>query len=123
MKITVDDMEVMIMGKRISVMVMLTALLLLVLSTVTFAASPINKDGYCKGIRLAGKVKVVEYNADIKVKIVSSFPDLRVKAVEHFPDDIGEWQFVDYGEDFTIQYVDSFPDIKIEFVEHWPGVE
>lgn len=123
MKMTVDDMEVMVMGKRFGVMAMLTALLLLVLSTVAFAASPINKDGYYKGIRLAGKVKVVEYNADIKVKVVSSFPDLRVKAVEHFPDDIGEWQFVDYGEDFTIQYVDSFPDIKIEFVEHWPGVE
>ncbi len=111
------------MGKRISVVAMLTSVLLLVLSTATLAASPINKDGYYKGIRLAGKVKVVEHNADIKIKVVSSFPDLRVKAVEHFPDDIGEWQFVDYGEDFTIQYVESFPDIKIEFVEHWPGVE
>lgn len=90
------------MGKRISVVAMLTALLLLVLSTATLAASPINKDGYYKGIRLAGKVKVVEYNGDIKVKVVNSFPDLRVKAVEHFLDDIGEWQFVEYGEDFTI---------------------
>lgn len=111
------------MGKRISVVAMLTSVLLLVLSTAVLAASPINKDGCYKGIRLAGKVKVVAYNADIKVNVVSSFPDLRGKAVEHFPDDIGEWQFVDYGEDFTIQYVDSFPDIKIEFVEHWPGVE
>ena len=111
------------MGKRISVAAMLAAVLLLVLSTVAVAASPINKDGYYKGLRLAGKVKVVAYNADIKVKVVSSFPDLRVKAVEHFPDDIGEWQFVDYGEDFTIQYVESFPDLTIKVVEHWPGVE
>ena len=111
------------MGKRISVVAMLTSVLLLVLSTAPLAASPINKDGYYQGLRLAGKVKVVEHNAAIKVKVVSSFPDLRGKAVEHFPDDIGEWQFVDYGEDFTIQYVESFPDIKIEFVEHWPGVE
>ena len=43
------------MMKRISVMAMLAAILLLALSTVTLAASPINKDGYYKGIRLVGK--------------------------------------------------------------------
>jgi hypothetical protein len=43
------------MGKRISVVAMLAAVLLLVLSTAALAASPINKDGYYKGIRLAGK--------------------------------------------------------------------
>ena len=101
----------------------LAAVGVVVLSTMALAASPISEDGCYKGIRLAGKVKVVEYNGDIKVKVVNSFPDLRVKAVEHFPDDIGEWQFVGYGGDFTIQYVDSFPDIKIQFVEHWPGVD
>ena len=110
------------MGKRISVVAMLTSVLLLVLSTAVLAASPINKDGCYKGIRLAGKVKVVAYNADIKVKVVSGFPDLRVKAVEYFPDDIGEWQFVDHGEDFTIEYVKSFPDIKVQFVNSFPGV-
>lgn len=108
---------------KIRVVAMLAAVMMFVLPSVALAASPINKDGCYKGIRLAGKVKVVEYNGDIKVKVVNSFPDLRVKAVEHFPDDIGEWQFVEYGEDFTIQYVDSFPDIKIQFVEHWPGVD
>lgn len=111
------------MRKKISVAVMLTAMVMLVLSSVALAASSINKDGYYKGIHLAGKVKVVEYNADIKVKVVDNFPDLRVKTVEHFPDEIGEWQFVEYGEDFTIQYVDSFPDITIQFVENWPGVD
>lgn len=108
---------------KIRVVAMLAAVWMLVLPSVALAASSINKDGYYKGIRLAGKVKIVEYNGDIKVKVVNSFPDLRVKAVEHFPDDIGEWQFVEYGEDFTIQYVDSFPDIKVQFVEHWPGVD
>lgn len=105
-------------------MIVLLCAVILLTATMAqaLAASPVNQDGYYKGIRLAGKVKVVNYNADIKVKIVTSFPDLYVKAVEHFPDDIGEWQFVDYGEDFTIQYVDGFPDITIEFVEHWPGV-
>ena len=87
------------------------------------AAGPVNRDGYFRDIRLAGRVKVVTSFPDIKVQVVNSFPDLRVKAVEAFPDDIGEWQFVEYGEDFTIQYVESFPDIKIKFVQSFPGVE
>lgn len=87
------------------------------------AASAVNADGYYKGIKLCGKVKVVEYSADIKVKVVDSFPDLRVKLVNSFPDDVGEWQFVEYGEDFTVQFVESFPDIKIKFVNSFPGVE
>ena len=87
------------------------------------AAGPVNRDGYFRDIRLAGRVKVVTSFPDVKVQVVNSFPDLRVKAVEAFPDDIGEWQFVEYGEDFTIQYVESFPDIKIKFVQSFPGVE
>lgn len=91
--------------------------------SVASAATKINSDGYYKGIRLAGRVKVVEHFGDIKVKVVNHFPDLRVKVVSSFPDDVGEWQFVDYGEDFTVQFVDNFPDIKIQYVEHFPGVE
>lgn len=82
----------------------------------------ISPNGYFNGIRLAGKVKVVEFNPDIKVQVVSSFPDLKVKVVEHFPDNVGEWQFVDYGQDFTIKFVNSFPDIKIKYVSSFPGV-
>ena len=82
----------------------------------------VNSAGYFKGIRLAGKVKIVTSFGDIKVQVVNSFPDLRVKVVEHFPNKVGEWQFVESFPDFTIQYVDSFPDIKIQFVEHFPGV-
>ena len=99
------------------------ALLVLAMTIPAMAASTINKDGYYKGIKLCGKVKVVEHFADIKVKAVDSFPDLRVKVVNSFPDDVGEWQFVEYGEDFTVQFVDSFPDIKIKFVNSFPGVE
>ena len=87
------------------------------------AASAINRDGYFKGIRLAGRVKVVTSFPDIKVQVVNSFPDLCVKPVNSFPNEIGEWQFVDHGEDFKIQYVNSFPDIKIQFVNHFPGVK
>lgn len=102
--------------------VTLVVLFLFALSVPALAASAINKDGYFKGIKLCGKVKVVDSFPDIKVQVVNSFPDLKVKVVNAFPDDIGEWEFVDYGEDFKIQYVTSFPDIKIQFVEAFPGV-
>jgi hypothetical protein len=82
----------------------------------------VGRDGYFKGIRLAGKVKVVNSFPDIKVQVVNSFPDLKVKRVDNFPDKIGEWKFVDNFPDFTIQYVKSFPDIKIQFVNSFPGV-
>lgn len=84
--------------------------------------SAVSKDGYFKGIRLAGKVKVVENFGNIKVQVVNSFPDLKVKVVDNFPNKIGEWKFVDNFADFTIQYVKNFPDIKIQFVNNFPGV-
>ena len=82
----------------------------------------VSKDGYFKGIRLAGKVKVVKNFANIKVQVVKNFPDIKVKKVSNFPNKIGEWQFVENFPDFTIQFVDNFPDIKIQFVENFPGV-
>ncbi len=51
-----------------------TVLLLLAMTIPAMAASAINQDGYYKGIKLCGKVKVVEHFADIKVKYVNSFP-------------------------------------------------
>ena len=108
-------------GKQLALV--LTFILLIAFSATAGAASKINEDGYYKGIRLAGRVRIVESFADIKVQVVNSFPDLRVKVVSSFPDDVGEWQFVDYGEDFTVQFVESFPDIKIQYVESFPGVE
>ena len=88
----------------------------------TAFASPISVDGYFKGIKLCGKVRVVNSFADIKVQVVDAFPDLKVMKVSAFPDKIGEWQFVNNGEDFTIQFVDAFPDIKIKFVDAFPGL-
>ena len=102
---------------------LLCFLIVMLCGTVAIAASTVNADGYYKGIKLCGRVKVVEHFADIKVKVVDSFPDLRVKVVSSFPDDVGEWQFVEYGEDFTVQFVESFPDIKIKYVNSFPGVE
>ena len=51
-----------------------TVLLLFVMIIPAMAASVVNKDGYYKGIKLCGRVKVVEHFADIKVKYVNSFP-------------------------------------------------
>lgn len=102
----------------------LTVLFLLLMTASAFAASSaVTKDGYCKGIRLCGKVKVVTAFPDLKVQVVTSFPDLKVKVVDAFPTEIGKWQFVEHGEDFKIQYVNSFPDLKIQFVDAFPGVQ
>ena len=90
-----------------------TGLLLLMRTLPAIAASAINKEGYYKGIKLSGRVKVVEHFADIKVKVVDSFQDLSVKVIESFPDAIGKWEFVESGENFTIQFVDRLPDIKM----------
>lgn len=102
--------------------VVLTLTMLLTLLPSMCFAGAVTKDGYYKGIKLCGKVKVVKNFADIKVQVVKSFPDLKVKKVTSFPDKIGEWQFVDSFPDFTIQFVDSFPDIKIQYVSSFPGV-
>ena len=96
------------------------ALIICAVSGNAFAA--ITADGYCKGIKLCGRVRVVNSFPDIKVQVVNSFPDLKVKKVTAFPSKLGEWQFVTSGEDFTIQFVDAFPDIKIKFVDAFPGL-
>lgn len=85
------------------------------------ASNPVSRDGYYKGIKLAGKVKIVRNFGDIKIKVVNSFPDIRVKLVDAFPRDIGEWEIVDYGEDFTVEIVNSFPDVRVEFVDSFPA--
>ena len=101
---------------------LLTLFFCFIMAGIVLAKSAVSNDGYFKGIKLCGKVKVVEYNGDIKVQVVNSFPDLKVKVVSNFPDKIGEWQFVEYGQDFTVQFVTSFPDLKIKYVNSFPGV-
>ena len=82
----------------------------------------ITEDGYFRGKKLCGDVKVVDSVPDFRVKVVDSLPDLRVKKVDSSPYRIGEWRFVDSAPDFTIQYVDSTPDFTIQFVDSTPGV-
>ena len=71
----------------------------------------ITKDGYFRGIKLCGKVQVVDVFPDFKVQVVDVFPDLKVQKVDCFPDEIGKWQFVDVFPDFKIQFVDVFPGV------------
>ena len=107
---------------RGGLLALLLCLGMLVAGTTVLASGAVSSDGTFKGIRLCGKVRVVEYYPDIRVQVVTSFPDLKVKVVDHCPDEIGEWQFVEYGEDFTVQFVTSFPDIRIKYVTSFPGL-
>ena len=100
----------------------MAVVLLIVMTSVCCASGRVASDGYYKGIKLCGRVKIVEYNADIKVKVVNSFQDLKVQVVSCFPDRVGKWQFVDSFPDFTIQFVEAFEDISIKYVEAFPGI-
>lgn len=102
------------------VMTVLAVLLSLPLTAV--AEERVSSDGYCNGILMCGKVRIVDWNGDIKVAVSNNFPDLDVKVVQSFPSRVGEWQFVTYGEDFTVEFVDNFPDLYIRYVENFPGV-
>ena len=55
------------------------------LSGAALAASAVTSDGYFNGIRLAGKVRVVDSFPDIRVQVVESFPDIRIQFVNSFP--------------------------------------
>lgn len=74
------------------------------------------------GIKLYGKVQVVDRGADIKVRRVNSSPDLKVKSVTAFADSCGEWQFVTSYPDFKVQFVENFADFTIKTVGAFPGV-
>ena len=73
------------------------------------------------GIKLYGKVQIVNSFPDIKVKVVNSFPDLKVQKVNSFADSCGKWQIVDSFPDFKVKFVESFPDIEIKYVNSFPG--
>lgn len=74
------------------------------------------------GVRLYGKVEIVEAFPDLKVQVTNSMPDLDVKFVESFPDECGEWQIVNIFPDVRVQFVNIFPDLKIRLVNSSPGI-
>lgn len=100
--------------------IILVACLLALYESPAFAADA--GDCTMKGIKLYGKVKVVESFPDLRVQVVDSFPDIKVQVVTAFPTACGKWEFVDSFPDFTIQYVESFPDVKVKFVDSFPGI-
>lgn len=88
------------------------------------STNPISKDGYYKGIKLCGNVRVVNSYPDIKVRVVDCYADIDVKLVSHgHPSKIGEWRIVPDYCDFKIQFVDWGEDIKVHFVEAYPKVK
>ena len=101
---------------------LLLSLILLCVGTSHTVFANVDSDCTWNGIKLFGKVKVVNSFPDIKVKVVSSFPDLKVKKVNSFADKCGEWTFVESFPDFTVQFVNSFPDVKIKYVNSFPGI-
>ena len=100
----------------------LVAVLCGIPSTSSALAGAVGDNCRLKGIKLQGKVQVVEHFPDLKVQVVEHFPDLKVKQVTHFPDACGKWQVVEHFPDFKVQFVEHFPDLKIQYVEHFPGV-
>ena len=82
-------------------------------------------NGSCNynGIKLKGKVKIVDNFEDIKVKFVSNFADIHVKFVSSSANECGEWQEVSSFEDFKIKIVNSFEDLKVKKVNNFPGMQ
>lgn len=92
-------------------------------AAATMGTGNVDRDCTFNGIKLAGKVKVVDSFPDVRVQVVRRFPDLKVKKVKSFASDCGEWQFVDSFADFKIQYVESFPDVEVAWVDSFPGLD
>lgn len=61
------------------------ALFLVLILAVSAIAAEVTPYGYCKGIRLSGRVKVMEHFTDIKVQVVQSFADLKIQSVDALP--------------------------------------
>jgi hypothetical protein len=109
------------MKKVIGSLVLLGSVFALGISGVM--ANKISNDCTYNGIKLYGKVKIVERFPDIKVQKKDAFQDLSVQYVKAFPDACGKWQVVDTFPDFTVQFVDRFPDITIREVTAFPGIK
>lgn len=75
----------------------------------------------CRGIRLYGRVQLVDSFEDVRVKLVSGQADLNVKLVDSFADSCGLWQIVTNHPDFRIKLVDSFEDVSVRLTGSFPG--
>lgn len=101
---------------------------LLVLATLCCGSGSsdcISKDGYFRGVKLAGCVRIVESGGDFKVRIVDSCEDLRVEIdnAASRTSKPGHWRFVTRGGDFTIRIVTACEDFSIRLDECCAGVK
>lgn len=89
------------------------AFMILLISGICASASGFDR-GLCtfNGVRLSGKVKIVDKDADVKVMIVHDGADLRVKLNDK-SDRCGSWRLVDKGENLKVSFVSDDPDITI----------
>lgn len=93
------------------------------LTAYSQSEAPITDDCTCNGVKLWGKVKIVDSFADFDIQVVESFEDIRVEIVRSFPDQCGKWQIVESFPDFKVRFVRSFPDFKIKYVSSFPGIK
>ncbi|MCR5697857.1 MAG: hypothetical protein K6G73_12865 [Marinilabiliaceae bacterium] len=102
----------------------LLAALFIVCTSMAPGRECITTDGFCKGIRLAGKVRIVDVGEDFKVRVVDVGEDLIVRRDDFATSKskIGRWRFVDIGGDFKIRIVDVGEDFKIRYDDIRCGV-
>lgn len=108
--------------KVIAVLLLVTLGILGTWAIVQSADSKVGADCTYKGIKLHGRVQIVDALPDLKIEIVNALPDLRVKKVTALPNSCGEWEFVDALPDFKVQIVNALPDLRIEYVDALPGL-
>lgn len=84
----------------------------------------ITKDGYFRGVKLAGCARIVGTGEDFKVRIVTSAEDLRVRVDDTATRSSkpGHWRFVGAGGDFKVRFVNSGEDFSIRFDQTFAGV-
>lgn len=90
-------------------------------TTVDKETCTVTKDK--KTFPLYGRVKLVEYNEDIKVELVEYGEDVKIKVVEHGSTNCGEVRIVEYNEDIKVRLVEYNADIKVRIVKYGPGVK
>jgi len=74
------------------------------------------------GLKLYGKVKIVEYEYDLTIEVVEYNSDIDVKIVEYFPEDCCEWKLVEYFPDLKVKIVKHNADLRVRFVEKFPKI-
>lgn len=84
----------------------------------------ITKDGYFRGIKLAGRVQIVTAGEDFRVRLVTVGEDLKVRIVDTASksDGAGRWRIVQDCGDFKVKFVDVGEDFRIRFDDISCGV-